>query len=80
MIAAMIIIRENSDGCLGNVWIKSDFYALAVPHNNMKPVSPNIFSPLSWSKLKTENQMDIQVFIKIISHKHTNGKSPQSTN
>lgn len=47
MIATMMIIRENSNGCLGNVGIKSDFYALAFPHNNMKRISSNIFSPFS---------------------------------
>lgn len=47
MIARMMIIRENSKGCLGNVWIKLDFYALAFPHNSMKCISSNIFSPFS---------------------------------
>jgi len=72
VIAAVMIIRENSSGCLGNVWIKSDFYALAVRWCtrwvsltriwNISP--PMCFYLFIWSKLEIENHMDIQVFIK----------------
>lgn len=87
MTAEVIIVRENSSGCLGNVWIKSDFYALLLGdvhgEYHSQEYETCLFLTMCcqlflWSNLEIENHMDIQVFIKMIPHKHRNWKSPQN--